>query len=166
MPNESCARTVTAGVTFCPATVSIGCCTNVTEFTGPAVMLNALLTTTPGVVDTVDPVAVNVYPVPALSIDRPLNVAWPELVFTATVAVPLSVPPPGLFWIASVTVCAVPVTVVPFTSCSVTTALKAPPAVLLRLGLVVKASFAAGPMTVSAAVPCKLPLLVSVAVIV
>ena len=115
-------------------------------FTAPAVILKALLNTTPGVVDTVEPVAVNVYPVPALSIDRPLKVAWPVAGFTATAVVPLSVPPPALFWIASVTVCAVPSTVVPFTSCSVTTGCvpKAVPAVLL-LGLVVKASFVAGP---------------------
>src|SRR5207249_12107177 len=48
LPNESCARTVTAGVMLTPAAVSVGGCTNVTAFTAPAVMLNGLLTTTPG----------------------------------------------------------------------------------------------------------------------
>ena len=147
-----------------PATVSVGCCTNTTVFTAPAVMLNALLTTTPGVVDTVDPVAVNVYPVPALLIDRPLKVAWPVPVLTATVVVPLSVPLPGLFWIATVTFCAVPVTVLPVASCSVTTALKAAPAVLL-LGLVVNASFVAEPKMFSVNVPLALSV-ASVAVMV
>jgi hypothetical protein len=82
--------------------------------TAPAVMLNAVLTTVPAKVDTVLPVAVSVYPVPALSIESPLKVACPVVVFTATVAVPLRTPPgPALVWIASVTFCAVPVTVFP-----------------------------------------------------
>ena len=53
--------------------------------------------------------------------DSPLNVATPVPVLTATVLVPLRVPPgPALVWIASVTSCAVPVTVLPPASCSVT----------------------------------------------
>lgn len=43
---------------------------------------------------------------------NPLKVATPVLVFTATVAVPLNVPPgPALAWMATVTFCAVPITV-------------------------------------------------------
>jgi hypothetical protein len=60
--------------------------------------------------------------VPFVLIDRPLNVAKPVLVLTATIVVPLSTPPgPALFWMARVTFCAVPVTVFPFASSRVTT---------------------------------------------
>src|SRR5512143_630794 len=80
--------------------------------------------------------------------DRPLKVAWPVVVLTATVVDPagLKVPPLGLFWMASVTFWAVPVTVLPLASCRVTTGCveKATPPVLLP-GLVVKASLAAAP---------------------
>src|SRR5438132_1666259 len=79
--------------------------------------------------------------------ERPLKVARPVPVFTAAVVVPFNTPPgPALFWIARTTFCAVPVTVLPFASWRVTTGCvgKATPPVLL-LGLVVKASFAAGP---------------------
>ena len=129
-----------------PRAVPVGCCTNVTVFTGPAVMLNAaahnhLASTRSNRGQCV--------PVLALSIDRPLKVAWLQhwrdhrhrrrrLAKAATGIAPSR--------IATGYVCAVPVTVLPMASCSVTTALKPTPAVLL-LGLVVKASFAAGPMT-------------------
>ena len=64
----------------------------------PAVILNAVLTTVPAEVDTVFPVPVNVYPVPALSIARSLKSACPVTVFTATIFVPLKIPPgPALF---------------------------------------------------------------------
>src|SRR3989442_9000145 len=42
-PNWSLACTVTAGVMLCPATVSVGCCTNATVFTAAAVMVKATL---------------------------------------------------------------------------------------------------------------------------
>ena len=78
---------------------------------------------------------------------KPLKVATPVAVSTATVSVPFSVPSPAaLFEIASVTFCAMPVTVRPAASCSVTagcvaqaTLLGPPP------GCVVKASCAGGP---------------------
>src|SRR5439155_21853769 len=45
LPNASRARTVTAGLIAAPIAVSVGCCTNVSVATGPAVMVNALLST-------------------------------------------------------------------------------------------------------------------------
>jgi hypothetical protein len=60
------------------------------------------------------PVAVNVYPLPVLSMERLVKVACPVPVFTATGFVPLITPPgPALFCIAIVILCAVPVTVFP-----------------------------------------------------
>ena len=99
-------------------------------------------------------------------IDKPLKVARPVLVLTATVAVPLSVPPPALFWIARVTFWEVPVTALPFASWSVTTgwvAQAVPP--VPPPGCVVKASFAAAPAFTVNALPVPL-LLEAVAVIV
>ncbi|PYO75867.1 MAG: hypothetical protein DMD67_10210, partial [Gemmatimonadetes bacterium] len=63
----------------------------------PAVMLNAVD------VGSVRPLldATSVYPVPALSIESPENVATP--LTAATVAVPASVPPLGFAPIATVT---------------------------------------------------------------
>ena len=67
-------------------------------------------------------------------------------VFTATVFVPLNVPPPALFWMAKVTFCAVPVTVFPPASCNVTTGWteRAEPPVPFP-GCVVNESLAAAP---------------------
>ncbi len=113
----------------------------------PEVTENDVLITFPGVVDTVDPVAVSVYPTPALSIVMPLNVARPVVWLTETLFVPRSVPPgPALFCMASVTVCATPLTEFPNASWSVTTGwtAKAIPA-LPPPGLVVNASLFAAP---------------------
>src|SRR5437762_1341449 len=64
-------------------------------------MLNAVLVVLPA------PVAVRVYPVPALSIDSPANVATPP--DAACVAVPANAPPAGLVPMATVTVPVSPV---------------------------------------------------------
>src|SRR5438128_2732905 len=78
--------------------------------------------------------------------ERPLKVARPVVVLTATAVAPLRLPLPGLLWMAKVTVWAVPVTVFPLASWRVTTGCvpNAAPAVEL-LGLVVNASLFAGP---------------------
>src|SRR5689334_4213799 len=79
--------------------------------------------------------------------ERPLKVAWPVPESKERRVGKLNTPPgPALFWMARVTFWAVPVTVLPPASCRVTTGCvgKATPAALL-LGLVVKASLAAGP---------------------
>src|SRR5207244_6416935 len=88
LPNASFACTVTAGEMLTPATVFVGCCTNVSVFTAAAVMLNALLTT------DVRPAleAVRFFE-PVRLMLRPLNVASP-LPFVDCVGVPLSVPLP------------------------------------------------------------------------
>src|SRR6266566_4025460 len=91
----SSAVTCTAGVIAAPADVVLGCTENTSCVAVPAVILNAVLVVLPA------PVAVSVYPVPTLSIDRLANVATPAL--AATVAVPVSVPLPGFVPIASVT---------------------------------------------------------------
>src|SRR5437867_37033 len=75
-------------------------------------MLNAVLVVLPA------PVAVSVYPVPTLSIDRLANVATPAL--AATVAVPASVPLPGFVPIATVTFPVNPVAVLLLASWAVT----------------------------------------------
>src|SRR5438046_614724 len=84
------AVTSTAGVIAVPAVVVLGCTLNTNCVAVPAVMLNAVLVpvTGPGAL------AVSVYPVPTLSIDRPVNVATPP--DAAWVAVPDKAPPDGL----------------------------------------------------------------------
>ena len=62
--------------------------------------------------------ALNVYPLPALSIDMLLNVATPLTAFTAPV--PLSVPPPGFVAIARVIGAVLLVTGLPPASVTVT----------------------------------------------
>src|SRR5690606_9118550 len=81
--------------TAAPAVASVGCCTNASEFASPAVMSNGSLSTasrTPAS-STTD----KVYPSPALSMDRSLNVATPFT--TSTCNCPPSVPAgsPALF---------------------------------------------------------------------
>src|SRR2546422_912886 len=87
LPNASFACTVTAGKMLAPATVFVGCCTNVSVSTAAAVMVNALLTT-----ETAPLVAVRVFEPTRLML-RLLNVAIP-LVFVDWMVVPLSVPVP------------------------------------------------------------------------
>src|SRR5439155_75797 len=60
----SSAVTCTAGVIAAPADVVLGCTENTSCVAVPAVILNAVLVALPA------PVAVSVYPVPTLSIDR------------------------------------------------------------------------------------------------
>src|SRR5438034_3016427 len=119
-------------------------------------MLNAVLVpvTGPGAL------AVSVYPVPTLSIDRPVNVATPP--DAAWVAVPDKAPPDGLVPIASVTLPVNPVTVFPFASWAVTStagAMLAPATVLV--GCTVNTRVAALPavMLKPVLVPARLPLL-------
>src|SRR5207253_1599001 len=114
----------------------------------PAVMLNAVD------VGSVRPPldATSVYPVPALLIESPENVATP--LTAATVAVPDSLPPPGLAPIATVMLPVNPVAVLPCPSsavtwtagvntapdvaldgCAVNTSCAAAPAVMLKAAL-------------------------------
>src|SRR2546422_45125 len=97
LPLASWAVTSTAGVIAVPAVAVLGCTLNTSCVAVPAVILNAVLVpvTGPGAL------AVSVYPVPTLSIDRPVNVATPP--DAAWVAVPDKAPPDGLVSMASVT---------------------------------------------------------------
>src|SRR5205814_2028154 len=127
-PLPSWAVTSTAGVIAVPAVVVLGCTLNTNCVAVPAVMLNAVLVpvTGPGAL------AVSVYPVPTLSIDRPVNVATPP--DAAWVAVPDKAPPDGLVPMASVTLPVNPVAVLPLASWAVTSTagvILAPAAVLV-----------------------------------
>src|SRR6266480_3754546 len=114
LPLPSWAVTSTAGVIAVPAVVVLGCTLNTNCVAVPAVMLNAVLVpvTGPGAL------AVSVYPVPTLSIDRPVNVATPP--DAAWVAVPDKAPPDGLVPMASVTLPVNPVAVLLLASRAVT----------------------------------------------
>src|SRR5439155_8972099 len=103
-----------AAVPASPAAVLLGCPVNTSCVALPAVMLNAVD------VGSVKPLldATSVYPVPALSIESPENVATP--LTAATVAVPASVPPLGFAPIATVTFPVNPVAVFPWPSRAVT----------------------------------------------
>ena len=96
---------------------------------------------------------------PALLIDKLLNVATP--LTAATVRVPLKVPPPGFVPMAIVTLLLLPVTTLPLASSTETCTagvMLAPTAVLL--GCVVKATLlAAAAVTLKAveAAPLRLP---------
>src|SRR3989442_109609 len=156
LPLASWAVTSTAGVIAAPAVVVLGRTENTNCVAVPAVILNAVLVpvTGPGAL------AVTVYPVPTLSIDRPVNVAPPP--DAAWVAVPDKAPPDGLVPIASVTLPVNPVAVFPFASWAVTStagAMLAPATVLV--GCTVNTSVAALPavMLKPALVPARLPLL-------
>src|SRR5206468_3008289 len=105
----SSAVTCTAGVIAAPADVVLGCTENTSCVAVPAVILNAVLVAVPA------PVAVSVYLVSTLSIDRQADVATPTdaacvafpakatPALAATVAVPANVPLPGFVPIATVT---------------------------------------------------------------
>src|SRR5713101_3927152 len=73
LPKASCTLTWTAGVIVAAAGVVVGCTVNASTLAGAGVMLKAALVTAarPGVV------AVSVYPVPPLSMNRVLKVATP-----------------------------------------------------------------------------------------
>jgi hypothetical protein len=77
LPPASSILTWTAGVIAAPATVFVGWTVNASCAADPAVTLNALL------VAPVRPpkLAVNVYPVPALLMLSPENVATPATAF-------------------------------------------------------------------------------------
>src|SRR5581483_3371871 len=111
LPPASCTCTVTAGVIDEPDCVLLGCWAKASLVAAPAVMLNAEL------VAPVRPVlaAVRVYPLPALSIARSLNVAIPPA--AATVLVPLRVPELGFVPIATVIDAVLLVTRLTFASC-------------------------------------------------
>src|SRR2546429_443875 len=150
----SSAVTCTAGVIAAPADVVLGSTEKTSCVAVPAVMLNAVLVALPA------PVAVSVYPVPTLSIDRPVNVATPP--DAAWVAVPDKAPPDGLAPMASVTLPVNPVAVFPFASWAVTSTagVMLPPATVL-VGCTVNTRVAALPavMLKPALVPARLPLL-------
>src|SRR6266550_6101806 len=161
------------------AVVVLGCTENTNCVAVPAVILNAVLVpvTGPGAL------AVSVYPVPTLSIDRPANVATPA--DAACVAVPDKAPPDGLVPVASVTLPVNPVAVLLLasravtctagviaapadvvlgctenTSCVAVPGVMLPPATVL-VGCTVNTRVAALPavMLKPALVPARLPLL-------
>ena len=98
-PPASSTCTVGEGEMPTPATAVVGCCANATFVAVPTLMLNGELV----VLVSVPLVAASVYPLPALSIERVLNVAVP--LTAATVLVPASVPLglPALVPMATVT---------------------------------------------------------------
>src|SRR5262245_15992571 len=96
-PSASWTATATAGVMAAPATVLLGWTVIASRAAAPAVMSNAALVAPVRPADD----AASVYPAPTLSIDRLANVATPPT--AARVRVPDSVPPPGLFPSATVT---------------------------------------------------------------
>src|SRR5204863_1376338 len=114
LPCASRAVTCTAGAIVAPAVVVPGCTVNASWLATPGVMLKPALlaVVTPG------PAAVSVYPVPTRFTLKLPNVATPPT--AATLTVPASVPLPGLFPNATVTVPVNPVTGLPSPSCAVT----------------------------------------------
>src|SRR3989441_1040702 len=112
LPLASCAVTSTPGVIGAPATVFVGWTLNTSAAAVPGVMSNAALVALPA------PVAVSVYPGPALLIDRLVKLATPPA--AATVSVPDSVPPPGFVPIATVIFPVNPVAVLPLPSSALT----------------------------------------------
>src|SRR5438034_586865 len=153
----SSAVTCTAGVIAAPADVVLGCTENTSCVAVPAVILNAVLVALPA------PVAVSVYPVPALSIDRLANVATPA--FPARRSSALSVPPPGFVPIASVTFPVNPVAVLLLASSAVscTAGVIAAPADVV-LGCTENTSCVAVPAVILNAVLVALPAPVAVSV--
>src|SRR6185295_9357771 len=134
-PKVSCTVTCTAGLIAAPAISSVGCAVNASLDAAAGLMLNPLEVAPVRATE----VALSVYPVPVLSMDRLENVATP---FTAaTAVVPESTPPPGLLPMASVTLAAELVTVLPNASCTAacTAGLIATPATAL-VGWTVNAS--------------------------
>src|SRR5216117_1829830 len=159
LPLPSWAVIWTAGVISAPAVVVLGCTENTNCVAVPAVILNAVLVpvTGPGAL------AVSVYPVPTLSIDRPVNVATPP--DAAWVAVPDKAPPDGLVPIASVTLPVNPVTVLLLASSAVscTAGVIAAPADVV-LGCTENTSCVAVPAVILNAVLVVLPAPVAVSV--
>src|SRR5688572_31691896 len=137
-PNVSCTATCTAGLITAPAVAFVGCTVKASLEAAAGVMLNA---------DEVAPVraaevALSVYPVPVLSMERLEKMATPAT--ADTVVVPDSVPPPGLVPTPTVMLAVELVTVLPNASCTVTrtAGLIATPAVAF-VGCTVKASLEA-----------------------
>src|SRR5205809_4374118 len=146
----SSAVTCTAGVIAAPADVVLGSTEKTSCVAVPAVMLNAVLVVLPA------PVAVSVYPVPTLSIDRLSNVATPAL--AATVAVPQTFALPIFVPIATVTFPVNPVAVLLLASSAVTCTagvIAAPADVVL--GCTEKTSCVAVPAVILNAVLVALP---------
>src|SRR3954471_22989701 len=88
-PNASCTATCTAGLIATPAVVLDGSTVKATWAAAAGLMLKAVLLAPVSAPEA----ALNVYPVPALLMDRLENVATPAT--AATVAVPDNVPPLG-----------------------------------------------------------------------
>src|SRR5713101_360027 len=87
LPKASCALTCTAGVIVAAAGVVVGCTVNASTLAAAGVMLNAVLATAGSPLA----VAVNVYPVPALSMNKVPKVATP-LTAAAAVVPPSTAP--------------------------------------------------------------------------
>ena len=90
-------RTVTAGAMEAAGATLMGCVPKASFAAAPTVMLNVF----DAALVRFRLAAVRVYPVPTLSMDRPLNVATPAT--AATSIVPESFPPPGFVPIAATT---------------------------------------------------------------
>src|SRR5437660_534252 len=139
-PCASCAVTCTAGVIAVPAVVLDGWTLNTSCDATPGVISNGVL------VPVGRPVAaaVRVYPLPVLFTLKPGKEATPPT--AATVAVPPSVPPPGLAPSATVTLPVNAVAVLPCGSCAVTwTAGVMTAAAVVVVGSTVKTSWLAVP---------------------
>src|SRR5207253_1847070 len=140
-----------------PADVVLGCTEKTSCVAVPAVMLNAVLVVLPA------PVAVSVYPVPTLSIDRLANVATPA--HAAAGAVPPREPLPGSVPIATVPFPVIPVAVLLLASTAFpcTTLFRSAPADVV-LGCTEKTSCVAVPAVILNAVLVALPAPVAVSV--
>ena len=110
-PWASCTRSTGCAESADPAVAVLeGAVEKASFVADPAEILKAELVAEVNVPE----VAVRVYPVPDLSMLRPVKLAWPEAAFI--VAVPESVPAPGFVPIARVMLAVEVVTVFPFAS--------------------------------------------------
>src|SRR5712691_1548426 len=114
LPKMSWTVTVTAGLMATVDTVLVGCRLKASLLAAAGVMLKLVLVT------PVSPVleAVSVYPVPAVLIDRLLNVATPLIAVVPTV--PPRAPPPGLVPMPRLIEAVLLVTVLPRLSWTIT----------------------------------------------
>src|SRR3954470_15828683 len=112
--NASCTVTCTEGAMATPAVALAGCTVNASLVAAAGLMLKAAEVAPVREAE----VALSVYPVPVLSMDRLEKVATP--LAAATVAVPESVPPPGLLPMATVMLAVELGTRLPNASCTAT----------------------------------------------
>src|SRR5437773_844057 len=157
LPFPSWAVIWTAGVMIAPATVLVGSTLKTSAVAVAGVMLNAVLVVLPA------PVAVRVWPVPALSMLSTEKVATPAT--AATVFVPDRVPLHGFVPIATVTFPARPASDLPFPSWAViwtAGVIAAPATVFVGSTLKTSAVAVAGVMLNAVLVALPAPVAVSV----